>query len=131
MIGIIREHNLLTGYRFVLVEYLTVSLLFGALGAYYLAVARWVDAAVWLGIVANCLLIAGIAAHSLWTGEKDFGTLPTRRREFRRAVAAGHPHLARRTVLLVTVTFIPWALVAVVAAGYGRTAARPMTDGGQ
>lgn len=113
MIGIIREHNLLTGYRFVLVEYLVVSLLFGTLGAYYLAVGRWLDAGIWIGIVANCLLIAGMAARSLWAGEQDFGTLPTRRRDFRHAIARDHPRLAWRTVALVTVTFIPWALVAV------------------
>ena len=76
MMQITREHNVLTGYRFVTFEYLAVSLVLAVLGAYYVAAARWLDAAVWFGIVANCLVIAGFAAAALRAGAADYGSLP-------------------------------------------------------
>jgi hypothetical protein len=120
MTGIIREHNLLTGYRFVVVEYLAVSLGLGLLAAAELAMARWIDAAIWLGIVANCLVIAALALDALRCGQPDFGTLPMRRSAFRRTVSRDHPHLMAHTLALVAITFVPWALVVIVGA-----AARP------
>jgi len=58
MTEIIREHNYLTGYRFVIAEYGVVGAGLGLLVACYLAVGRFPDAFVWLGIVVNCALIA-------------------------------------------------------------------------
>ncbi len=116
MMQIIREHNVLTGYRFVTFEYLAVSLVLAVLGAYYVAAARWLDAAVWFGIVANCLVIAGFAAAALRAGAADYGSLPMLRRAFRRQIALEHPHLGRHTVILVTITFIPLLLVLLVTA---------------
>jgi hypothetical protein len=121
MTGIVHEHNLLTGYRFVVVEYLAVSLGLGALGAYYVSVADWLDAAVWLGIVVNCLVIAGLSVAALRRGAHDFGSLPMRRRGFRQWVGREHPHLAWRTLALVTVTFVPFVLAVLVAAEAGRS----------
>jgi hypothetical protein len=122
MTAIVREHNLLTGYRFVIVEYLLVSLALGALGAYYLLAARWIDAAIWLGMVANCLLIAAVAAAALRSGAADYGTLPMRRRALRAEIGREHPHLGRRTTALVTVTFVPFLLVLLVVADPHRAA---------
>lgn len=131
MMAIVREHNLLTGYRFVVVEYLLVSLVFGALGAYYLLVARWIDAAVWLGIVANCLVTAALAVAALRNGATDYGSLPMRRREFRAEIGRERPHLARRTTALVFVTFVPFMLVLLVVADPHRAElGRPRVDTG-
>ena len=116
MIGIVREHNLLTGYRFVVVEYAAVSLLLSVLAGYYLVVGRWLDAAVWLGIIVNCLAIGALAAHSLRTGATDHGWLPLRHRAFRRRIGADHPHLARRATTLILVTFVPFLLVVLIGA---------------
>jgi len=116
MIGIIREHNILTGYRFVIAEYAIVAGLFGALVAYYLAVGRFLDALTWLGIVVNCILIAALAVCAVRNGGVDFGTLPLRHREFRDRVGREHPHLLGRTLVLITITCVPFllALVALV-----------------
>ncbi len=65
MIAIIREHNLLNGYGFALVEYGMVSVPFGALAGDYVWAARWLEAGLWLGITANCLVIAWFAGRSL------------------------------------------------------------------
>ena len=61
MISIIEEHNLLTGYRFVIVEYLLVGLLVGLLAQRYAVVGRPLDAVIWLGISVNSAVIVLLA----------------------------------------------------------------------
>ena len=114
MTGIIREHNVLTGYRFVIVEYAGVGLLLGLLGTYYLAVGRLLESALWLGIVVNCAVIALLALRDRRTGAPDLGLLPLRNRVVRARVGREHPGLARRTLLLILVTFMPYLLSALV-----------------
>ncbi len=91
-----------------------VSGVLGALVVYYLAVTRWIDAGVWLGIVVNCMTIASMAVAAVRRGATDYGSLPMRRREFRARVGRDHPRLVRRTTVLVTITFIPFLLSLLV-----------------
>lgn len=114
MIGIVEEHNLLSGHRFVILEYAAVALLLGLIGAWYVAAHRALDAAIWLGMSANCAVIALLAGASLRDGIRDFGTLPLRDSEFRRSVAREHPHLWRRTMILIAITFVPLLLAGLV-----------------
>ena len=116
MIRVIEEHNLLTGYRFVIVEYVLVGLLLGLLVAWYAVVGRWLDAAVWLGMTVNCAVIAVLAGAQLRGGVADFGTLPFRSRAFRQEVLPAHPALLRRTTALILATFTPFALALLVLA---------------
>ena len=116
MIAIIEEHNLLTGYRFVIVEYLLVGLLLALLGGWYAAVGRPIDAAVWLGVTVNSAVIVLLADSQLRSGVRDFGSLPFRRATFRREVLPGHRGLWRRTTLLVLLWFAPFAIAALVLA---------------
>lgn len=115
MTEIIREHNYLTGYRFVIAEYGVVGAGLGLLVAYYLAVGRFLDALVWLGIVVNCAVIALLAIIDLRDGATDLGFLPLRCKSFRDAVAREHPRLGRRTLGLITVGLVPYLLVCAVA----------------
>src|SRR6476659_7073195 len=124
MIGSIEVHNLLTGYRFVIIEYLLVGVLLGLLGGWYAAVGRALDAAIWLGITVNCAVIALLADAQLRSGVRDFGSLPLRRAAFRREVLPGHPGLWRRTTLLVLLSFTPFAIAILVLAGTIRDALR-------
>ena len=114
MIAIIEEHNLLTGFRFVIVEYLLVGLALGLLGSWYAAVGRPLDAAIWLGMTVNCAVIVLFADAQLRSGRPDFGTLPFRDRAFRRAVGRERPHLMRRTLTLVLIQAVPLLLAALV-----------------
>jgi hypothetical protein len=116
MIAIIEEHNLLTGYRFVIVEYLLVGLLLGLLGSWYAAVGRPLDAAIWLGITVNCAVIVLLADAQLRSGVRDFGTLPFRNAAFRRDVLTSHRGLWRRTALLVLLSFPPFVIAGLVLA---------------
>ncbi len=68
MIGIVREHNLLAGNRFVIVEYTVVAIVLGLIGLEYLAVGRLIDAFVRLGIVVTCGVIAVLAVAILVEG---------------------------------------------------------------
>ena len=116
MIPFIEEHNLLTGYRFVIVEYLLVGLLVGLLGSWYAVVGRPLDAVIWLGISVNSAVIVLLADAQLRSGVRDFGSLPFRRAEFRREVLAGHRGLWRRTTILVLLSFTPFAIAMLVLA---------------
>jgi hypothetical protein len=131
VIALIEEHNLLTGYRFVIVEYLAVGLLVGLLGGWYAAAGRPIDAAVWLGIAVNSAVIVLLADAQLRSGARDFGSLPFRRAAFRREALPGHQQLWRRTTLLVLLWFAPFAVAALVLAETLRDAllrrARPVS----
>lgn len=124
MIRIIEEHNLLSGYRFVIVEYVLVGLLLGLLGAWYVSVGRLIDAMIWLGMTANCLVIALIADATLRTGAADLGMLPLRHKSFRQAARRDHPGLWRRTTTLILITFVPFLLGLLVLAETLRDALR-------
>lgn len=124
MIGLIEEHNLLSGYRFVIIEYVVVGLLLGLLGTWYASVGRQPDAAIWLGMAVNCAVIAVLADAQLRSGVPDFGPLPMRHRAFRERVMPAHPAVWRRTAALVVVTFIPFALAILVLAETLRDALR-------
>jgi hypothetical protein len=114
MIEIVREHNLLNGYRFTIAEYGLVGAGLGLLAAYYGAAGRYLDALVWLGIVVNCAVIAILALDALRSGATDPGMLPMRRGSFRDSVAREHPRLARRTLVLITVGLLPYLLAGSV-----------------
>jgi hypothetical protein len=120
VIGIIREHNVFTGYRFVVWEYGIVSALFGLLALGYLAAGRWIEALGWAGIVVNTLVIVALAAASIRRGDRDFGSLPMRRAAFRRSVGRHRPGLGRRTTALILATFVPFLLPVLVAAELAR-----------
>jgi hypothetical protein len=122
--GIIEEHNLLSGYRLVVVEYLVVGLALGLLGAWYASVGRAVDAITWLGITANCLVIKLLADAQLRSGRPDLGVLALRHRAVRDAVLPEHPHLWRRTILLILVASVPFAIVLAVFVESLRNALR-------
>ena len=116
MRSIVREHNLLTGYRFVIVEYVLVSVVLGALGVYFLAVTRWIDAGIWLGIVVNLH-----ARLPPWRSRRSAAARLRTTEAFRCDAASSgarvgrdHPRLVRRTTVLVTITFIPFLLALLV-----------------
>ncbi len=125
MIAIVREHNRLNGYRFSLVEYGAIALGMSVLVAYYMASARWFDAAGWLGIVANFAVIAGHALAAIRSGAVDDGTLPLRRRTFREEVARHSPGIGRRTSLLIATQCVPFLLATSVVAERLSIAAGP------
>ena len=126
MISIVREHNLLNGFRAALVEYAMVAIGLGLLAGYYLLHGRPIEAIAWLGVVTNAAAIAAFAAHSIIDGEPDFGNFPMRRRAFREAIAASHSNLGRRTSVLVVVQCVPYLLAAlVVIEAAGRRMRRP------
>ena len=116
MIAIIEEHNLLTGYRFVIIEYLVVGLLLGLLGSWYATVGRLPDAAIWLGIAINSAFIALLADAQLRSGVRDYGSLPLRKAAFRREVLPEHRGLWRRTTVLVVLSMTPLAVAVLVLA---------------
>jgi hypothetical protein len=120
VIGIIREHNVFTGYRLVVWEYGIVAALLGLLALGYTTAGRWVEALAWLGIVANALVILTLALASIRRGDRDFGSLPMRRAAFRRSVGRHRPGLGRRTTALILASFVPFLVPALVSIELAR-----------
>ena len=74
MIGVVEEHNRLTGYRFVIVEYVTVGAVFGLLGGWYVVAGRPLDAFIWLGMRGQLRGgVALLAEAQLRGGAPDIG----------------------------------------------------------
>ncbi len=120
MTDIVREHNLLTGYRFTIVEFALVGLGLSGLVAWYLATGRFVEAVAWFGIVGNAGTMLVLAVDALRHGAMDLGPLPLRRRSFRDAVATSHPRLGRRTAVLVVALCVPYLVPVAVLAEQAR-----------
>ena len=120
MIGVVEEHNRLTGYRFVIVEYVTVGavLASSAAGTSWLA-ARWMHSSGWgqrqlrgeLALLAEAQLRGGapdIGIRAMRTGPRD-------------RIRREQPHLLRHTLALVTISMLPLLLLAM---NRGRERAR-------
>ena len=85
-----------------------------------------IDAVTWFGITANCAVIALIAHGTLRAGATDLGVLPLRHRRVREAIRRDHPHLWRRTTVLILVTFVPLLVGLLALAEALRDALRGM-----
>ena len=116
MIAVVEEHNRLTGYRFVIVEYGMVGAVFGVLGGWYIVAGSALDAIIWLGISANCAVVALLAEAQLRGGAPDIGIRAMRDPDRRAQTRREHPHLLRHTLALVAVSMLPLLLLALVVA---------------
>lgn len=115
----IREHNSLNGLRFVLIEFLAVTL-----AAIWIGVAAGLHHRVGMvlagcGIAANGLAVMIIAAAQLRAHDTNIGLLKAWSAKYRTRMALDFPELERHTILIVIFVLIPFLLVFLVAAERG------------
>jgi hypothetical protein len=111
---IIREHNQLNGFRFVIVEFFVV-----ALAALFISVSgilrsKLLVALIGLGIAANAFVVIAIAIAQIRNHESSEGLLKFRSAQFRARIAQKHPNLSSHTTVLFVSILVPFLLVALL-----------------
>jgi hypothetical protein len=110
MIQRIRDHNRLNGLRFSIGELGLFALVVAPFAVYYLLAARWLLAAIAIGIVANCLTVVILGIQALRRHEASIGYRGLRDPRQREAIARSYPHLQRDTILLTVTALLPYVL---------------------
>lgn len=115
MLAMIREHNTLNGLRFVLVEFLVVTL-----AALWIGVGTGLHRQVGMalagcGIAANGLAALIIAAAQLHAHDANIGLLKAWSAKHRARIARDFPDLTRHTTLIVVFLLVPFLLVLLLS----------------
>ena len=118
MVRRIRDHNRLNGLRFSVGEFGLFALIVAPLVAYYALAARWLPAAIWLGIGVNCLTVVLLGVQALRRHEASVGHRGLRDPARRAAIARDYPHLMRDTLLITVTALLPFVLAAWTAIDY-------------
>ena len=114
LLQMIREHNRLNGFRFVIIELFVV-----ALAALFISVSgvlhgRWPVALIGTGIAANAVAVIAIAVAQMRDHEQSEGLLKLRSSQFRADIGQKYPKLSSHTVVLLVSILIPFLLVALL-----------------
>jgi len=121
MIPIIREHNMLNGLRFSVLEFLLMAVLVVGFAAYVAGTGSIVPALALLGVGTNCIVVAAVGIGSLRSGEQDRSLAATFNRSSRDRILLDHPRAQRATWILAALTLIPFAVAgAALAEAIGR-----------
>lgn len=120
MIRLIREHNMLNGSRFSVVEFLGMAVVVVGFAIYIASAGAAIFAIGLLGVGANCLVVAAVGIRSLREGEPDRSLGETFSPSSRARVLREHPHAQRATWALSALTLIPFVVAAAVLVGRVR-----------
>jgi hypothetical protein len=111
---IVREHNQLNGFRFVIAEFSLVALAAIFISASGFLHSKWLVALMGLGIAVNAVAVIAIAVAQIRNHEPSAGLLKFRSAEFRASVAQKHPDLSSHTMVLFVSILVPFLLVALL-----------------
>jgi hypothetical protein len=110
MLAILHEHNILNGFRFVLIEFTLVAVVALLVGATELIHGRVVWAFGYLGIAENAGVICATAIGQMSRRELSHSNIETFFGKGRDAIRREHPHLDRHTLAIVVATLVPFLL---------------------
>jgi len=114
LLHMIREHNRLNGFRFVIIEFSVVNLaaLFISVGG--ILNGKWPVALIGAGIAANAVAVIAIAVAQIRDREQSEGLLKLRSSQFRADIGQKYPKLSSHTILLLVSILVPLLLVALL-----------------
>lgn len=114
LLHIIREHNRLNGFRFVVIEFslVTLAAIFISVGG--LLHRNWPMAFIGAGIAANAMAVIAIAVAQIRDHEQGDGLLKFRSAQFRADIRSQHPKLSTHTVVLVVSVLMPFLLAVLL-----------------
>ena len=125
MIKIIKTHNYLNGSWFSFLEYLLVACIVIPFFAYYMTHGIDWYALVALGIILNCLTMAGIALVSIINKEPSVhGWRFYRDKDFRQEITRQYPDLSKQTAILSVGILIPFLIALAVVRDWVRVSGR-------
>lgn len=105
---IVREHNQLNGFRFVIAEFSVVALAALFISAGGVLHANWLTTFAGVGIAVNALAVIAIAVAQIRNHEPSEGLLKFRSAQFRASIAQKHPDLSSHTTVLFVCILIPF-----------------------
>ncbi len=108
---IIRNHNLLAGLRFSVVEFLAAAAGLIGIAVGFILVGRFPLALVATGIAVNCIAVARATLKGRDTEMTVRPWSAVFRRSHRAAVLRQHPHAQRDTWVLAALTAVPLLVV--------------------
>jgi hypothetical protein len=114
LLQMIRDHNRLNGFRFVIIEFslVTLAVLFISLGG--VLHGEWPVALIGAGIAANAAAVIAIAVAQIRDHEESEGLLKLRLSQYRADIGRKYPHLSSHTVIFLVSILIPLLLVALL-----------------
>ena len=110
MRSLLREHNTLNGFWFVLIEFVLVILAVLFVGVAVLAKGSIVWAIACLGIAANASAVCVTVIGQMRRGERSNTIAETYFGKGREMVQREHPNLDRHTLWIVIATLVPFIL---------------------
>jgi len=120
VIRLIREHNIVNGLRFTVIEFTVMVAVVTGFAIYFAAAGASVPAVVCLGVAANCIAVAEVSLGSLRAGEEDRSLAATFSASARARILEEHPGAQRATWLLSALTLLPFAVAIGVVIGRVR-----------
>jgi len=112
--AMVREHNRLNGFGFVIAEFLLVILAALFISASGLLHNRILLAMTGVGIAANAGAVIVIAAAQIRDHEQSEGLLKVRSPEFRAMLRQNNPNLSTHTLIVFVSTLLPFLLVVLL-----------------
>ena len=127
LLAMLREHDGLNGLRFVVVEFVLVtvaSLLISLSGILH---DRILAAIFGIGIAANAVAVIAIAVAQIRNHDENEGLLKLHSIQFRVRVSQEHPKLGTHTLIVLVSVLMPFLLVALLyLRRIGRSPAKPV-----
>ena len=114
MLEIIHEHNLLNGFRFVLVEFIVVTAIASFVGGAGILRGNFVYAFFGFGIAANAIYVCTRVIQQLRRGEKDIGLYEVYFGPNKKLISEKYPDLSLHTAQLSVALLMPF-LVPILA----------------
>ncbi len=111
MINRIKTHNVLNGFVFSIVEYMIAGLAVAPFAGYYIVTSRFLFAAVAIGIILNCLVIAIIGIQQYRRHEKQVGIQHMFEKNVRERVGHEYPRLGNDTLVLSITVLLPFVIL--------------------
>jgi hypothetical protein len=112
--SMIRDHNFLNGFKFVIGEFILSILIVLPFTIYYLLSARFLLGVAGIGIIANFCIYIIFAVQSLLRKEKSIGIGKLFSKKIRSEIRNKYPELDRLTLILTLTTIVPFAMTAIV-----------------
>ena len=114
LLHMIREHNRLNGFRFVIIEFCLVTLAALFISVSGILHGEWPVALIGTGIAANAVAVIAIAVAQIRDHEQSEGLRKLRSSQFRADIGQKYPKLSSHTVVLLVSILIPLLLVALL-----------------
>jgi hypothetical protein len=112
--SLIREHNYLNGFRFVVTEFIISIIIVLPFTVYYLFHHRILFGIVGLGVIVNFSIYILFSIQSIRREEESIGIGKLFNKKIRAEIRNKYPNLDKLTWILTITTIVPFAMTTIV-----------------